>query len=705
MSGKGYNLRPLKGAFCSALALLGLLASPMFWGQRTLFAQALSPKIFLSRPLVSNQIQRLASSSMFEYEYVPSNDGGSHDFKTTLPSVYPKETPAGLRGEAVRTALRSTQCLAWKLACQEDDIKSSPNLASGVLQLEGKGVLDFLNNKLSNSFPKGSKGGDSLYNYVQAGLLTSKGHLVDTLSVAHTDGMAFLMPSPGHSGSSLFKKLDPFIFPLDQVKLTDPSENSCIFTLASTQLEHVETAVKDHFLPKLAELVSGSAASSFKLPAKGNAFCLDFDDESSLLVFPQSGVPECACVGFTFVFLRDQRGMGKEIWSHMVGEANSMGPVEIKALEYETLRIEAGQPAFGYEVTGAWKDREMTPATPLELHQKDSIVDTDKGCYMGQEGIASALKNPRGPPRTLYSVVFEDDVNLYRHQSEGDNSSLENKTKMPRPLDQLFVLGSNEEIQVGTITSIAEPYSTGESTIVGLALARRADSILKQMKGKGLQIPRRMEAALPTPNFDMDAEPSSGIIPPPPMDSLDGLEVIVGGTFTVGVLRGVPSRRYPRGKNMFLDQEQVFLTCEEILDQGYVDIEYSSKSASDFLEEKIMEMQNEGTSTVADNKKAEEVAAEEEAAESEAKRKAEKMELLKKRAEEAMTRRRKKRDQPEESATEVAKVDDPLAAETSTSEDDAEAAEAKRKAEKMEMLRKRAEEAIARRKKKKEQQG
>jgi hypothetical protein len=82
----------------------------------------------------------------------------------------------------------------------------------------------------------------------------------------------------------------------------------------------------------------------------------------------------------------------------------------------------------------------------------------------------------------LYAIiVFEGDGNIYQHQSEGDKSDFE-IDKDPRPGDKLLVLGSNEEIQVGVITSIAEPQSTGELTIVGLGLIRRPDSILKQMK-------------------------------------------------------------------------------------------------------------------------------------------------------------------------------------------------------------------------------
>ena len=664
-----------------------------------------------SFPLVSHKhvrhsIPLFLSSSMFEYEYIP-NEGGSHDFQTNLPSVYPDGTPAGMRGEAVRAALRSTQCLGWKLAAQD-----SPNLASGLLKLQGRGVLDFLNNKLSNSFQ--TTAGASNANFAQACLLTSKGRLVDTLAIGHTDTDAFVMPSPGHPGAALFQKLDPFIFPMDQVQLTDLSETSCIFTLASTEIKHVQDAVEEHLLAKLREILpTVTGFDNFVLPTKKQsaAMTLSLTEESTakdgcLVVLPHTGLPNCALVGYTFAFCGNVQDAGNLVWQHLTADDNTKGPVEIKGLEYESLRIEAGQPAFGFEVTGAWKEPEITSPTPLELHQKAGVIDVEKGCYLGQEGIASVLKNPRGPPRSLYSVTFQDDDNMYEHQSKGSKSAAENLTKLPKAGDKIYVLGSNEQIQVGAITSVAEPYSTGDTTIVALALVRRADSILKQMKAMDLQITRGIANKLsPMTSLTDTAESasaSSGILPPPPIDSLDGLEIIVGGTFTVGMLRGVPKRKLPRGKNMYVDQEQDFLAEEDMVDQGFIDIDFSGMSPSEFLDGEAAQLERlaenkdtyDGGHGVEQREPAELDATEKEDPddEGEAKRKAAKMEVLKQRAEEAMTRRREKKREAEREKE---------AAQTEATEDQA-AAEEKRKAEKLMLLQQRAQEAISRRRKKRD---
>jgi hypothetical protein len=122
-----------------------------------------------------------------------------------------------------------------------------------------------------------------------------------------------------------------------------------------------------------------------------------------------------------------------------------------------------------------------------------ATIDMVKGCYLGQAVIgASVVKKPRGPTRTPYSLVFEDDVNIYDHESQGtvakSTFSLE---FLDRATHSLYVLGSNEEIAIGTLRSSAEPNGTGEPVTPGFALLRRADSILKRIRdGMDLQIPR-----------------------------------------------------------------------------------------------------------------------------------------------------------------------------------------------------------------------
>jgi hypothetical protein len=398
-----------------------------------------------------------------------------------------------------------------------------------------------------------------------------------------------------------------------------------------------------------------------------------------LLIVPTSGLPACAVYGCSLVFLGDNDtvALGQRIWEQAISDANPAGPVAIGAREFESLRIESGQVAFRHEMTALHADAktenkskdddtstlttkpdsEATPATPLELHLLETTIDTRKGCYLGQEGIASILKNPRGAPRILYQVVFADEFNMYDYQLTSDDASgTPNQMQIPRVGDKLYVLGSNEEIAAGILTSLAEPGSTGEPNTVGLALIRRADSILKQMKDRDLDIPSIDGKVIIADIGDRDIG-RFGVIAPPPLDPLDGLEVKVSGSFTVGTLRVVPRRRLREGQILF--DETIDFEGDNMDDAGSV-MAWNLPPISDrFAVESVgaidaEQARSKGSGDRAnseDDDAVNSVAALEAAAKAsvqadelaaEAARKAEKMELLRKRAEDAMARRTQK---------------------------------------------------------------
>lgn len=617
-------------------------------------------------------LNNAGSSSSFDYEYDPprNNDDASLYYhrtqynNTPLSSSYPVGTPAGLRGEAIRSALRSSdRCLAWKLDCNEA-------LEQGVVRVTGPGTRSFLHSKLTQSFvmkPMSSspsattaneEGTSSSSSYTDAGLLTAKGRLVDRIgvAVAADDETAYLLSSPGHSSEALFRRLDPFVFPLDAVVLKQYGSNQeTIFSIVSSRQESVQNCWDSYIVPKLGlarDVYTNKKNDRVQLPGAGQSLILPIDGgATSLVVLPSSGLPSCVGMGITLMILEDGEGtgtgIGQSIWNYLVSDQCPNGPVEAGALEYESLRIEAGQPAFGLEMTGSdEKTASTTPASPLELGLQ-STIDYEKGCYLGQEGIASITKNPRGPPRTLYQVVFEDEFNIYDYQSQGEASTIavDNLTRIPTVGDKLYALGSNEQILVGQITSVAEPAGTGDPLTLTLALVRRLDGILKQLKQMDIEIPSRLGS---NPSI-MDAEVvgngngGSLLIQPPPLDPLDGLEVIVGGTFTIGKLRMVPSKRR---RGLFDDDVPEFvknLPGEDVMkdlvpltkfdDNRRTPIDASIEPEVENDKEDVARQQEELAKAMVD---ADEAAAE-------ALRKAEKMEMLRKRAEEAMERRKQKK--------------------------------------------------------------
>jgi folate-binding protein YgfZ len=542
-----------------------------------------------------------------------------------------------MRGEAVRSALKSGRCIGWDLSSSSKN--DNPLSIGGILKIQGKGMRDFLNNKLTQAFSSTSY-------YQEACLLDAKGRVVDRLRVAIVDSeTAFLLTSPGHSSHDLLQRLDPFIFPLDDIQLTnynsedddddDNQSSSFVCTLASTQWKDVERVLTE-------QIFQEQSSSSVVFPSRSNQ-CVHFpldnkNNNVKVLVVPSTGLPWVSCVGYTLIFYGGKgnaaKVMGSQLWQHLIGDANPEGPVAIGASEYETLRIQAGQPAYGQE----FLDKNVKVKTsPLELHWQDAI-NMDKGCYLGQEGVASIVKNPRGPPRTLYSVVFDDDFNVYESESSYDNDNdddddVENMTTPPQSGQTLYALGSNEQLSVGTLTSVAEAGGTGDACTVGLALVRRSDSILKQMKNLDLEIPRDLDAFI---DVDMDENGSgSGMIQPPPLDPLDGLEVIVGGTFTVGKLKMIPSRRLRPGRNLFDENVVVEMLPGGGDDDSLTSSPPSSTTKEDDDEEEDLEQLK------ADAEKA---AVEAEAAAGDAQRKAEKMEMLRKRAADAMAKRKKKKE-------------------------------------------------------------
>ena len=115
---------------------------------------------------------------------------------------------------------------------------------------------------------------------------------------------------------------------------------------------------------------------------------------------------------------------------------------------------------------------------------------------------------------------------------------------------------------------MAEPNGTGDAKTIALALARRPGPILSAIRERGLELPRWWEDVGDDDDRNDDDDDDddnrrgvarggtianekdgSGIMRPPPLDPLHNLEIVIGGTYTVGRLVSVPSRRYGRGKS------------------------------------------------------------------------------------------------------------------------------------------------------------
>jgi folate-binding protein YgfZ len=113
------------------------------------------------------------------------------------------------------------------------------------------------------------------------------------------------------------------------------------------------------------------------------------------------------------------------------------GAVRASAETYETLRIEAGRPRFGVDMT--------TDTIPLEAGIENRAISFTKGCYVGQEVIVRVMHRGHGHvARRLVSIVLP-------------------AGRIPARGDGIFA----GDRQVGEITSATESPKLGSGLALG----------------------------------------------------------------------------------------------------------------------------------------------------------------------------------------------------------------------------------------------
>ena len=489
----------------------------------------------------------------------------SSETSNHLSSAYDRNIPASMVGEAVRAAVRSDRgiCFDFSTDRYAAHVDGNDNAGStttdvvgtdndngrlvSVVKMNGQGAKPFINAKFSQSVPTTANTNivGSCNNNLQlsdktqlvrkgyafeSAYLTSKGRTIDRLSVlafpSNDKGEmsmedAFLVTSPGNSGSALYNELSPLVFPMDKVKLTDcssssPSSSSSssssemnVIILACSTLNDAQTSFNNNILNLL--MNDDSYSQKFEFPTEnvchhyrvaGDETGVGTSTTTDVYMMQHTFLSSEICHGYTLLIEDNNYGddgsinqpkLAIQIWDKLTNEQNEKGPVGVGSLEYDTLRVEAGLPGFGTEMTGDGpKKKKMddesnsvnsddddkkyyAKASPLELHLQP-LINTEKGCYQGQEGVASIMKNKRGPPRQLYQAVFYDIENDFDgdggsggiglmntvdnkelkafQQMKKDADPFPNDTRQPRVGDDIYVLGSDESISVGKISEL-----------------------------------------------------------------------------------------------------------------------------------------------------------------------------------------------------------------------------------------------------------
>ena len=236
----------------------------------------------------------------------------------------------------------------------------------GLIKITGEDRLRYLHNQSTNDFNslQPGQGKETVF-------ITSTGRTIDLATAYVTEDAIFVLVSPNRR-QQLMELLDKFIFPFDQVELTDISPDYTVFNLIG--------AKSDINLSKLGvEIIS----------AEGTHALVNIAGVE-LLLAKGSGL---AIPGYTLILPQDKATAVRDIM-------RENGTQEIGDPSWEILRIHQGRP---------YPDRELTEDyNPLEAGLW-CCISFEKGCYIGQETIAR-LNTYQGVKQRLWGVRLHEEV-------------------------------------------------------------------------------------------------------------------------------------------------------------------------------------------------------------------------------------------------------------------------------------------------------
>jgi tRNA-modifying protein YgfZ len=281
--------------------------------------------------------------------------------------------------------------------------------ARGRLRFAGKDARAFLQALVTNDLDAIAAGSG-----IDAAYLTPQGRMIAMLRILVSSSGLFVEAAPGQA-ADLATRFDQLIF-TEQVTVSDITGATAVLDVVGTDAASVVARAVEAdretvaALPPLAHLASG------------DRFVVRVDDA------PLPGYAIWAPVA--------QRQL-------LIERLADAGAIEIDPRLDDALRIEAGRPAFGIDMTDE--------TIPLEAGLLERTISTTKGCYVGQEVIIRVLHRGAGRvARRLVRLMFDPAV-----------------TSPPRPETLLFA-GDKE---TGRITSAA--WSPQSERVVALGYVHR----------------------------------------------------------------------------------------------------------------------------------------------------------------------------------------------------------------------------------------
>lgn len=232
----------------------------------------------------------------------------------------------------------------------------------GVIQMTGGDRLRFIHNQTTNAFTQRQpgEGCDTVF-------VTSTARTIDLSTVYVTEESLLLLTSPGQD-QRLIDWMDRYIFPADQVALTNLTQGMAVFSLlgpgSTDTLKQLGIELKSD------------------LPY-GHNQVIDLQNASVRLAVG-SGL---GLAGYTLLVSAEAAA---QVWQ-LLTDAKAIPTGE--AL-WQQLRVQQGRPAPGHELTENYN--------PLEAGLWQAI-SFDKGCYIGQETIAR-LNTYQGVKQQLWGI-------------------------------------------------------------------------------------------------------------------------------------------------------------------------------------------------------------------------------------------------------------------------------------------------------------
>jgi folate-binding protein YgfZ len=218
--------------------------------------------------------------------------------------------------------------------------------------------------------------GDGCY----AAYLTPQGRILADVRVLHR-GETLLLDVPAVAREAVFERLSNFII-MEDVTLEDVTDTTARIGLHGPQAFDVLSACVTFSSDEDAARARTLAGHASVMAGNGDVLI--------------AGSREVGAFGYDVY-------VDRAASATLIDALRAAGAADIDAEAWHTLRVEAGRPLFGVDMT--------TDTIPLEAGIEDRAISFTKGCYVGQEIIIRVMHRGHGRvARKLVGLTMDTDA-------------------------------------------------------------------------------------------------------------------------------------------------------------------------------------------------------------------------------------------------------------------------------------------------------